>query len=98
MSMPTRPGSSAKTDPAHAPTKTQIAAPENHVTKARATPKKPNCNDVSLSRLVWSVLLVGVLLAVVQVLVGAAGGSNRVGAAAASISPEPAPGAAPEPS
>jgi hypothetical protein len=30
-------------------------------------------NDVSMSRLVWSVVLVGVLLAVVQVMVGAAG-------------------------
>ena len=55
-------------------------------------------NDVSLSRLVWSVLLVGVLLAVVQVLIGAAGGSNRTSTAAASISPPPAPGGAPEPS
>jgi len=54
-------------------------------------------NDVSLSRLVWSVLLVGVLLAAVQVLIGASG-SNRTSTAAASISPQPAPGAAPEPS
>ncbi len=35
--------SSAKTGPAQAPTRIQIAAPENHVTSARATPKKPNC-------------------------------------------------------
>ena len=42
MSVPTRPASSAKTGPAHAPIKTQIAAPENQVTSARATPKKPN--------------------------------------------------------
>ena len=39
MSVPTRPVSSAKTGPAHAPIKTQIAAPENQVTNARATPK-----------------------------------------------------------
>jgi hypothetical protein len=51
-------------------------------------------NDVPLSRLFWSLVLVGVLLAVVQVLVGAAGGSNRTSTAAASISPEPAPGGA----
>jgi hypothetical protein len=51
-------------------------------------------NDVSLSRLVWSVLLVGVLLAVVQVLLGA-GGSKRTSTAAASISPQPAPGGEP---
>jgi hypothetical protein len=55
-------------------------------------------NDVSLSRLVWSVVLVGVLLAVVQVLVGAAGGPNRTGIAAASISSQRASGGAPEPS
>jgi hypothetical protein len=55
-------------------------------------------NDVSLSRLVWSVVLVGVLLAVVQVLIGAAGGSKHTSTAAASISPQPASGAAPEPS
>jgi hypothetical protein len=54
-------------------------------------------NDVSLSRLFWSVVLVGVLLAVVQVLVGAAGGPNR-STAAASIGPQQASGAAPEPS
>src|SRR3954454_912771 len=53
-------------------------------------------NDVSLSRLFWSVVLVGVLLAVVQVLVGAAGGPNRT--EAASISPKHAPGGEPEPS
>jgi hypothetical protein len=47
-------------------------------------------NDVSLSRLVWSVLLVGVLLAVVQVLIGA-GGSKRTSTAAAPISPHPHP-------
>ena len=29
--------------PAQAPTRMQMAAPENHVTKARATPKTPNC-------------------------------------------------------
>jgi hypothetical protein len=52
-------------------------------------------NDVSLSRLFWSVVLVGVLLAVVQVLVGAAGGSKRTSTAAASISPEPASGLGP---
>ena len=43
-------------------------------------------NDVSLSRLSWSAVLVGALLAVVQVLVGAAGASNRTDTAAASIS------------
>src|SRR5829696_4123764 len=53
-------------------------------------------NDVSLSRLLWSVMLVGGLLAVVQVLVGAAGGPNRT--EAASISPEHAAGGEPEPS
>jgi hypothetical protein len=53
-------------------------------------------NDVSLSRLFWSVLLVGVLLAVVQVLVGAAGASNRTSTAAASISPRHASGGAPQ--
>ena len=42
MNAPTRPLSAAKTAPAHAPTRTQIAAPENHVTSASATPKKPN--------------------------------------------------------
>jgi hypothetical protein len=55
-------------------------------------------NDVSLSRLFWSVVLVGVLLAVVQVLVGAGGESNRTSARAASISPQPASGGEPEPS
>jgi hypothetical protein len=49
-------------------------------------------NDVSLSRLFWSVVLVGVLLAVVQVLVGAADGSHRTSTAAASITPRPASG------
>src|SRR4029453_10610555 len=48
-------------------------------------------NDVPLYRLFWSVVRVGVLLAVVQVLVGAADGSHRTSAAAASISPQPAP-------
>ena len=42
MRLPTHPVSSARTGPAHAPIKTQIAAPENQVTNARATPKKPN--------------------------------------------------------
>src|SRR4029453_10446696 len=42
MSVPTRPVSSAKTGPAHAPIKMQIAAPENQLTNARATPKTPN--------------------------------------------------------
>jgi hypothetical protein len=55
-------------------------------------------NDVSLSRLFWSVVLVGVLLAVVQVLVGAGGGSNRTSTAAASISPQRASGGAAGPS
>jgi hypothetical protein len=54
-------------------------------------------NDVSLSRLVWSMVLVAVLLAVIQVLVGAAGGSNRTSTAAASVR-QPTSGAAPEPS
>jgi hypothetical protein len=48
-------------------------------------------NDVSLSRLFWSVVLVGVLLAVVQVLVGA-GGARRTSTAPAPINPEPVPG------
>src|SRR4029453_901752 len=52
-------------------------------------------NDVSMSRLVWSVVLVVVLLAVVQVLIGAAGTSKRISTSTASISPEPASGAAP---
>jgi hypothetical protein len=55
-------------------------------------------NDVSLSRLVWSVVLVGVLLAIVQILIGAAGGSNRTRTAAPPISPEHASGGEPEPS
>jgi hypothetical protein len=55
-------------------------------------------NDVSLSRLVWSVVLVGVLLAIVQILIGAAGGSNRTRTAAPPISPEQASGGEPEPS
>ena len=38
---PTPPLSSASTGPAHAPTMTQIAAPENQDTRASATPKKP---------------------------------------------------------
>ena len=50
MSVPTRPASSANTGPAHAPTKTQIAAPENQVTRARATPKKPNCASFFVTR------------------------------------------------
>src|SRR4051812_11527411 len=45
-------------------------------------------NDISLSRLSWSVVLVGVLLAVIQVLVGAAGGSTRIRTAAASVNPQ----------
>src|SRR3954452_22531309 len=49
-------------------------------------------NDVSLSRLFWSVVLVGVLLAVIQVLIGAAGGPNRTSTPGASLSPEPASG------
>jgi hypothetical protein len=55
-------------------------------------------NDVSLSRLVWSVVLVGVLLAIVQILIGAAGGSNRTRTAAPPISPQHASGGEPEPS
>jgi hypothetical protein len=55
-------------------------------------------NDVSLSRLVWSVVLVGVLLAIVQILIGAAGGSNRARTAAPPISPQHASGGEPEPS
>jgi hypothetical protein len=55
-------------------------------------------NDVSLSRLVWSVVLVVVLLAVVQVLIGAGGTSKRISTSAASIGPEPTSGGAPEPS
>lgn len=51
-------------------------------------------NDVSLSALFWSALLVGALLAVVQVLVGA-GGSSRTSAEASSTTPEPAARAAP---
>ena len=47
MSVPSRPVSSAKTTPAHAPIRTQIAAPENQVTKARAMPKTPNCAALS---------------------------------------------------
>ena len=43
MSEPTGPVSSARTGPAHAPTRMQMAAPENQVTRASATPKKPNC-------------------------------------------------------
>jgi hypothetical protein len=34
-------------------------------------------NDVSVSRLLWSLLLVVVLLAVVQILVGAGRGADR---------------------
>ena len=49
-------------------------------------------NDVSLSRLFWSVVLVGVLLAVVQVLVGAGGARRTSTAPAPIIGPEPAPG------
>ncbi|HKQ00602.1 MAG TPA: hypothetical protein VJ735_09770, partial [Actinomycetes bacterium] len=52
-------------------------------------------NDISLSRLVWSVALVVVLLAVVQVLIGAGGTSKRISTPAASISTEPASGGAP---
>jgi hypothetical protein len=54
-------------------------------------------NDVSLSRLFWSVVLIAVLLAVIQVLIGAAGGPNRTRTAAASIGPEPASGPEPKP-
>ena len=50
-------------------------------------------NDISLSRVFWSLVFVGVLLAVVQVLVGA-GGPGRTSTAATPISPEPASGAA----
>ena len=42
MSLPKDPVSSANTGPTHAPIRTQIAAPENQVTKARAMPKTPN--------------------------------------------------------
>ena len=48
-------------------------------------------NDVSLSRLIWSALFAGVLLAVIQVLVGA-GTSSRTGTATPDMSPEPADG------
>ena len=54
-------------------------------------------NDVSMSRLFWSVVFVGVLLAVVQVLVGA-GGSKRTSTVAASIDPQRASGGAAGPS
>jgi hypothetical protein len=54
-------------------------------------------NDVSLSRLFWSVVLIAVLLAVIQVLIGAAGGPNPIRTAAASIGPEAASGPEPEP-
>ena len=49
MSVPTRPVSSANTGPAHAPTRMQIAAPENQVTNASATPKKPNWASLSVT-------------------------------------------------
>jgi hypothetical protein len=52
-------------------------------------------NDISPSRLFWSVVLVGGLLAVVQVLVGAAGAANPTSTAAASINPQRASGGAP---
>jgi hypothetical protein len=52
-------------------------------------------NDVSLSRLFWSLVFVGVLLAVIQVLVGA-GGASRTGTSATSGIPEPASGPAPQ--
>jgi hypothetical protein len=55
-------------------------------------------NDVSLSRLVWSVILVGVLLAVVQVLIGAAGGPDRIRTTAPPVNPLHASGQVPEPS
>jgi hypothetical protein len=55
-------------------------------------------NDVSLSRLVWSVVFVGVLLAIIQVLVGAAVRPNRTSTTAASINPEHASAGEPEPS
>jgi hypothetical protein len=42
-------------------------------------------------------VLVGVLLAVIQVLIGAAGGPNRTRIAAASIGPQPASGPEPDP-
>jgi hypothetical protein len=44
-------------------------------------------SDVSLSRLLWSVAFVGVLLVVEQVLVGAGTESNRVTSSAAMVSP-----------
>jgi hypothetical protein len=42
MNLPTRPVSVENTEPAQAPTRTQIAAPENQVTRASATPKYPS--------------------------------------------------------
>jgi len=55
-------------------------------------------NDVSLSRLFWSVVVIAVLLGVIQVLIGAAGGGpNRTRTVAASIGPQPASGPEPEP-
>lgn len=51
-------------------------------------------NDVSLSRLFWSLVFVGVLLTVIQVLVGA-GGSSRISTPGASGIPDPASGPAP---
>ena len=42
MNRPRRPSLSARTGPAQAPIKRQIAAPENQVTSANATPKNPN--------------------------------------------------------
>ena len=40
--MPSQPSSSARTGPKQAPTRMQIAAPENQVTSDRPMPKKPN--------------------------------------------------------
>ena len=49
MNLPSDPGSSANTAPAHAPTRMAMAAPENQVTSASATPKKPNCSSLRVT-------------------------------------------------
>src|SRR3954453_24022079 len=45
INSPTRPESPANVASAQAPINTHIDAPENQVTSARATPKKPNCDS-----------------------------------------------------
>ena len=77
MNAPTRPVSSAKTGPVQAPTRMQVAAPENHVTNANAMPKKPNWASLSVTRLGIQIVAVAANTDINTPVITAGGTSTR---------------------